>query len=99
MFNDAVEQTVPLLAAKRRQNAAHGVKPWEKWKTEKPQRGERLVLTHTLSPLRSILKRSFVLQNLSLFEQSPPRRHATLVTNFCREKWVLCESNQDKYVS
>ena len=36
------------LAAKRRKNAAPGVSRGQKWEADQPQRGERLVLTHTL---------------------------------------------------
>ena len=42
-FGGAVEQRSSLLAAKRRKNAAHGASRGKKWKTEKPQRGERRV--------------------------------------------------------
>ncbi len=49
-FGGAVEQRSSLLAAKRRKNAAHGASRGNKWEAEKPQRGERPVLTHTLNP-------------------------------------------------
>src|ERR1035441_8563005 len=35
-----------FAAAKRRKNAAHGASRGEKWEIDKPQRGERRVLTH-----------------------------------------------------
>jgi hypothetical protein len=41
-------------AAKRRKNAAHGVSRGEKWGTDKPQRGERLALTHTPPAMRQL---------------------------------------------
>jgi hypothetical protein len=47
-FSETVEQSSTLLAAKRRKNAAHGASRGEKCKADKPQRGERQVLTHTL---------------------------------------------------
>jgi hypothetical protein len=56
MFNDAVEQTASPLSREAATECSpqpalspsQGRKPWEKRKTEKPQRGERLALTHTL---------------------------------------------------
>ncbi len=49
-FDDAVEQTPTLLAAKRRKNAALGASRGEKWEADKPQRGERPILTPRLKP-------------------------------------------------
>ena len=54
MFNDAVEQTASPLSREAATECSPRRKPWEKWEPEKPQRGERLALTHTLQPLRSL---------------------------------------------
>ncbi len=46
----AVEWNSRFSAAKRRKNTAHGVSRGFKWKRNKPQRGERPVLTQSLKP-------------------------------------------------
>jgi hypothetical protein len=47
-FGVTVEQNHEFLAAKLRKNAAHGAKPRGKVRNRHPQRGESVVLTHTL---------------------------------------------------
>jgi hypothetical protein len=46
-------KSLRFAAAKRRKNAAHGASRGEKWETDKPQRGERRVLTHALCPAKT----------------------------------------------
>ena len=48
MFNVTVERMAFPLSRGAATECSPRRKPWEKWETEEPQRGERLVLTHTL---------------------------------------------------
>ncbi len=68
MFGGTVEQRSPLLAAERRQNAAHDASRGEKVDADKPQRGERLTLTHILKPVSAAAHAS----SLSPASETPP---------------------------
>jgi hypothetical protein len=48
MFNDEVEQMASPLSREAAAECSPRRKPWEKWETEEPLRGERSVLTHIL---------------------------------------------------